>query len=79
MTSLKLIGAVTLALSVAAPAVAMPQRDHGRYSYSHRMSPVQHTRGLSYGSPYDAYGFDRGNGVDRGTSSGDFERRNTFN
>ena len=75
MTSLKLIGAVTLALSVAAPAVAMPQRDHGRYSYSHRMSPVQHARSLSYGS----YGFDRGNDFDRGNYSDSFERRNTFN
>jgi hypothetical protein len=79
MTNLKLIGAATLSLLVASPAVATPQRDHHHYSYSHRMSPVQHARGLSYGSPYEAYGFDRGNGFDRGTSSGDFERRHTFN
>jgi hypothetical protein len=79
MTNLKLIGAVTLSLLVASPAVAVPQRDHHRYGYSHRTSPVQHARGFSYGSPYEAYGFDRGNDVDRGTSSGDFDRRNTFN
>ena len=79
MTNLKLIGALTLSLLVAAPAVAMPQRDHHRYSYSHRISPVQHARGLSFGSPYEAYGFDRGNDVDRGKFSADFDRRNTFN
>ena len=77
MTNLKLIGAATLSLLVASPAVATPQRDHHHYSYSHRMSPVQHAR--SYGSPYEAYGFDRGNDFNRGNSSGDFERRNTFN
>jgi hypothetical protein len=79
MTNLKLIGTVTLSLLVAAPAVAMPQRDHHHYSYSHRISPVQHARGFSYGSPYEAYGFDRGNDVDRGNLSADFDRRNTFN
>jgi hypothetical protein len=77
MTNLKLIGAVTFSLLVAAPAVAMPQRDHHRYSYSHRVSPVQHARGFS--SPYEAYGFDRGNDIDRGNISADFDRRNTFN
>jgi hypothetical protein len=79
MTKFKLIGAVTLSLLIASPAVATPQRDHRHYSYSHQMSPVQHARGFSYGSPYEAYGFDRGNDFNRGNSSGDFERRNTFN
>jgi hypothetical protein len=79
MTTFKSIGAVTLSLLVAAPAVAMPRRDYRHYSYSHRMSPIQHARGFSYGSPYQAYGFDRGDDVDRGNFSGDFERRNTFN
>ena len=76
MTNLKLIGAVTLSLLAAAPAVAMPQRGHHHYSYAHRISPA---RGFSYGSPYKAYGFDRGNDVDRGNFSADFDRRNTFN
>ena len=79
MTNFKLIGAVILSLLVAAPAAAMPQRNHRHYSYSHRMSPVQHARGLSYGSPYGSYGFDRGNDFDRGNYSDSFERRNTFN
>jgi hypothetical protein len=35
MTNFKLIGAAALSLLVAAPAVAMPQRDHQRYGYSH--------------------------------------------
>ena len=77
MTNLKLIGAVAVSLLVAAPAVAMPQRDHHRYSYFHRVSPVQHARGFS--SPYEAYGFDRGNDFDRGNFSPTSDRRNTFN
>ena len=79
MTNLKLIGTVMLSLLVVAPAMAMSQRGHHHHSYAHRMSPVQHARGFSYGSPYDAYGFDRGNDSDRGNFSADFDRRNTFN
>jgi hypothetical protein len=79
MTNLKLLGAVTLSLLVAAPVVAMPQRDHHHYSYSHRVSPVRHARGFSYGSPYEAYGFDGGDDSNRGNFSADFDRRNTFN
>jgi hypothetical protein len=79
MTNFKLLGAAALSLLVAAPAVAVPQRDHPRYGYSHRTSPVQHARGFGYGSPYEAYGFDRGDDFARGNVSGDFERRNTFN
>jgi hypothetical protein len=79
MTNFKLIGAAALSLLLASPAVAMPQRDHHRYAYSHRMSPAQHVRNFGYGSPYEAYGFDRGNDFDRGNVSGDFDRRNTFN
>jgi hypothetical protein len=79
MTNFKLIGVVALSLLVAAPAVARPQRDHHHYGYSNRMSPVQHARGFRYGSPYEAYGFDRGNDFDHGNYSNDFDRRNTFN
>jgi hypothetical protein len=79
MTNFKLLGAAALSLLVAPPAVAAPQRDHHRYSYSHRISPVQHTRNFGYGSPYEAYGFDRGDDFARGISSGEFDRRNTFN
>jgi hypothetical protein len=79
MTNYKLIGAAALSLLVAAPAVAMPQRDHHRYGYSHRMSRVQHARNFGYGSVYKAYGFDRGDDVARGNFSADFDRRNTFN
>ena len=79
MANINLIGAAALSLLVAAPAVAKPQRDHHHYSYSHRMSPVQHARNFGYGSAYEAYGFDRGDDLARGNFSGDFDRRNTFN
>jgi hypothetical protein len=79
MTNLKLIGAVTLSLLVAAPAVAMPQRDHHRYGYSHRISPVQHARNFGYRSVYDAYGFDGGNDFGRGSYPGESDHSKTFN
>jgi hypothetical protein len=79
VTNFKLIGVVALSLLVVPPAAARPQRDHHHYGYHHRMSPVQHARNFGYRSPYEAYGFDRGDDLARGNFSGDFDRRNTFN
>jgi len=67
MTSFGLIGAAALVLLVATPAMAAQRVGH------HRYVSVRH--GQNYRSFYGAYGFDRGND----SSSGDFDRRNTFN
>lgn len=67
MTSLVLIGATALLLTVA-PAVA------AQHVNRHHVSTVRHARDSAYRSFYRAYGFDRGSGL-----SDDFDRRNTFN
>lgn len=77
MTKLKLVGAATVALLFASPAVAAQGVDHNRYS--HRVSPVHHGK-FGHRSAYDAYGLYPGGYFAPGNAyDGDFARGNTFN
>jgi hypothetical protein len=69
MTNFTLISAAAALLLVATPAMARQHFEHYRYGYSHRVSR----------SVYGAYGFYRGDEFAPQNSSGDFDRRNTFN
>ena len=68
MTSLRLIGAAALLLTLAAPAMA------AQHVNRHHLSTVRHARDFDYRLFYGAYDSDRGGGF-----SDDFDRRNTFN
>ncbi len=72
----RLIGIAALSLMLASPAMAAQGHHHHRM---HRQLSVQQAPRVGYGRPYEAYGFDRGDDFAPGNSSGDFERRNTFN
>jgi hypothetical protein len=69
MTNVTLISAAAAVLLVATPAMARQRFEHYRCGYSHQVSR----------SVYGAYGFYRGNNFVSRNSSGDFDRRNTFN
>jgi hypothetical protein len=79
MTNFGLIGAATIALVVATPAMAAQVRHHRRHAYARRVAPVQNP-GQSWlgpaGGAYEYYGIDKY--YPEENYDADFGRKNTF-
>jgi hypothetical protein len=79
MANFGLIGAATIALLVATPAMAAQVRHHHRYAHGRRITPVKNPR-RSWLEPadgaYEYYGIDKY--YPEENYDADFDRKNTF-